>query len=329
MATPKDELTKRINESYEVPNNVVKKVPKPLVSVYVATYQHRDYITDCLEGVLMQKTTFPFELIIGEDFSTDGTRDVVMEYAKKHPELIRVITADRNVGQKANRIRCLMACRAKYVAICDGDDYWTDPLKLQKQVDFLETNPGYSLCFHAYKIKKNGVLLKPLYPRRPRDYSADELVADPGTIRVLTKLLKNIFIGKSIDELSNYYGDSSMTSVLGTYGKAKYLSDIMPSVYVHHPGGVWTTKTPEAKLFGSINAKINMYRYYLSIEDTARATICLRGLHRVLASNRSKIYPGLSRFRISRSGMHIVFAGIWFELYYRPFLLSLNKRPRR
>lgn len=308
---------------------MAKAVPAPLVSVYVATYQHRDYIKDCIEGVLMQKTSFPFEFIIGEDFSTDGTREIVKDYAKRHPSLIRMLTADRNMGQKANRVRCLIACRGKYVALCDGDDYWTDPLKLQKQVDFMKANPDYSLCFHSYRIKKEGVLSKTLYPRKPRDYSADELVAEPGTIRVLTKMVKNIFVGKSIDEISHCYGDSSMTSVLGTYGKAKYLSDIKPSVYVHHPGGIWTSKTRENKLFGSINAKINLYRYYLSIQDNKRAMICLRGLHRVLASNRAEIYSGVKRFSVSRTGIQIGFGGIWIELFYKPLLLSIKKRLKK
>ena len=329
MTLQREEIKNRINDSYEVPNDVTKNVATPVVSVFVPTYQHIDFIGECVEGVLMQQTSFPFEFIIGEDFSTDGTREMVLEYAKKHPGLIRVITADRNVGIKANLTRGLKACRGKYVALCDGDDYWTDPLKLQKQVAFMEANPDYALCFHSHRIKKDGRLLKTLYPKNPRDYSADELIAEPGTIRVLTKLVKNIFAGKSIDEISHYCGDCSMTSKLGSYGKGKYLPGVLPSVYRHHQGGDWTSRQPEDKLFGSVNAKVHMYRHYLSIMDKRRALVCLRALHETLEKKRGEIYPGHKRFRLRRTGIQIVFGGIWFELYFKPFLLSLKTTIKR
>ena len=136
-----EEIGKRVNDSYELENSVLKgSLTKPLVTVRTSTYQHGPYIKQCIEGVLMQKTNFAFEFIIGEDFSTDGTREIVFEYAKKYPDIIRVFTADYNVGSKANGRRCINAARGKYMALCEGDDYWIDPLKLQKQVDFLEKN---------------------------------------------------------------------------------------------------------------------------------------------------------------------------------------------
>src|SRR5690554_4305235 len=102
-----EEIERRIHDSYELPNNVLQAVPHPMVTVRTSTYQHGPYIQDCIEGVLMQKTNFPIEFIIGEDFSTDGTRDIVFEYAKRYPDIIRVITADYNVGSKANGRRCI------------------------------------------------------------------------------------------------------------------------------------------------------------------------------------------------------------------------------
>ena len=108
------EFEKRVRESYELPNNVLRETPEPSVTVRTITYQHALYIRDCIEGVLKQKTTFPVEYIIGEDFSTDGTREIVFEYAKKYPDILRVITADYNVGSKANGQRCRNATRGKY-----------------------------------------------------------------------------------------------------------------------------------------------------------------------------------------------------------------------
>ena len=122
------EIEKRIQDSYELKNNVLKVVPNPLVTVRTSTYQHAPFIKKCIEGVLMQKTDFPIEFIIGEDYSKDGTREIVFEYAKKYPDIIRVFTADYNVGSKANGRRCIKAARGKYMALCEGDDYWTDPL---------------------------------------------------------------------------------------------------------------------------------------------------------------------------------------------------------
>ena len=117
----------------------------PLVSVKMITYNHAPYIAEAIEGVLQQKTDFPFELVIGEDCSTDGTQEIVFDYQKKYPDIIRVITSNKNVGAHKNGIRTEKACRGKYIAFCEGDDYWHHPRKLQKQVDFLERHPEYGL----------------------------------------------------------------------------------------------------------------------------------------------------------------------------------------
>jgi glycosyltransferase involved in cell wall biosynthesis len=125
-------------------------VAELLVSVMMITYNHAPYIAKGIEGVLQQKTNFPFELVIGEDCSTDGTREIVFEYQKKYPDIIRVITSDKNVGMIKNGSRTQKACRGKYVAICEGDDYWHHPCKLQKQVDYMENHPECGLVHSDY-----------------------------------------------------------------------------------------------------------------------------------------------------------------------------------
>ena len=117
----------------------------PVVSVKMITYNHELYIAQAIEGVLTQETDFPIELVIGEDCSTDRTREIVLEYQRKHPEIIRVIISDKNVGMHKNGQRTQKVCRGKYVAFCEGDDYWHHPLKLQKQVDYLEAHPECGL----------------------------------------------------------------------------------------------------------------------------------------------------------------------------------------
>ena len=119
----------------------------PLVSVKMITYNHRPYIARAIEGVVKQETEYPFELIIGEDCSTDGTMKIVLEYQKKYPDIIRVITSDKNVGMKKNSCRTGKACRGKYIAFCEGDDYWHRPDKLQKQVDYLERHLECGMVF--------------------------------------------------------------------------------------------------------------------------------------------------------------------------------------
>ena len=123
----------------------------PLLSVVTIAYNHEAYIQKCIECVLMQKVNFPIEFIIADDCSTDGTLTICKSYAARYPELIRIITSENNVGAVLNEQRAFMAARGKYIATCEGDDYWTDPDKLQKQVDFLESHPDFSVCFHRYR----------------------------------------------------------------------------------------------------------------------------------------------------------------------------------
>jgi len=118
-----------------------------LVSVCVQTYQHFNYIRKCLDGILMQKVNFLFEVLVRDDASTDGTRDIIKEYSKKYPDLIKPLLYKENQFRKGVRPFAdnVKRAKGKYIALCEGDDYWTDPYKLQKQVDFLEANPEYGM----------------------------------------------------------------------------------------------------------------------------------------------------------------------------------------
>ena len=137
----------------EFPNQTPQN---PILTVLVLTYQQSSYIKECLDGILMQKTDFPFEIIIGEDDSKDGTREICREYAEKYPNKIRLFfhAKENNIriNEKSSPIFNLFfstfSARGKYLAICEGDDYWTDSLKLQKQVEFMESNPDFTFSFH-------------------------------------------------------------------------------------------------------------------------------------------------------------------------------------
>lgn len=125
----------------------------PLVSVCMITYNHAPYIAEAIEGVMMQKCDFPFELIIGEDYSTDDTRSIVLSYKEKYPENIRLLLRNTNMGMLQNFKDTLCSATGKYIALCEGDDYWIDSYKLQKQVDILENDDNVMLVHSKVKLR--------------------------------------------------------------------------------------------------------------------------------------------------------------------------------
>lgn len=215
----------------------------PLVSVHIITYNQDRYIAQAIEGALGQQTDFAFEIIIGEDCSTDGTRDIVFEYQKKYPEMIRVITSEHNVGAAANSLRVREACRGKYTAICDGDDYWTDPSKLQKQVAFLEAHPEYSLCCHDVDIVSEGV---PEDEHKYVGFSGNRFSFDDAVRGHFIPTLSVVCRRELLDDLPEWVsecvsGDIPMELLLLDSGPGYYIHEIM-GVKRDNPGGV--TRVP-------------------------------------------------------------------------------------
>lgn len=120
----------------------------PLVSVRIVTYNHEQYIAQAIQSALDQETSFPFEIVIGEDFSTDETRAIVRQFELRNPEIVRVNYHTENRGRRFNFYNTLKDCKGKYIAILDGDDYWTTKDKLQSQIEYMESHPDVALCFH-------------------------------------------------------------------------------------------------------------------------------------------------------------------------------------
>lgn len=214
----------------------------PLLSVCIITYNHREFIEQCLDSVLMQRTSFSFEVVIGEDQSTDGTREVVFQYAEKHPDVIHVVTGETNIGAQPNYVRTIKACRGRYVAMVDGDDYWIDPFKLQKQVDFLEPNPDYAICFHPVKLLiEDETKLTDDHMTREVPETIDIYdLAKSNCIQTSSVAFRNGLIKEFPPE---YYkspvGDYFLHMLNAQFGKIKKLPDCM-SVYRIHKGGVWS-----------------------------------------------------------------------------------------
>ena len=126
--------------------NLDKK--EPLVSIAMLAYNHEKYISQAIDSILMQETNFDYKIIIAEDYSTDRTRQIIRKYQEKYPNKFKLILQNSNAGVNQNNLDLLSNLEGKYIAALEGDDYWTGPLKLQKQVDFLEANPEYGLCCH-------------------------------------------------------------------------------------------------------------------------------------------------------------------------------------
>jgi glycosyltransferase involved in cell wall biosynthesis len=251
---------------------------EPLVSVCTATYQHRDYIEDCIEGILMQETDFPVEIIIGEDESTDGTREICKQYAEEHPDKIRLFLRDRQTScmfdEEGKRIRGFngmwtrKSARGKYIAMCEGDDYWTDPLKLQKQVDFMEGNEDYNLCVGGFKSinvdtgeEKQTIRV---VNKRDRDYGYTFIKNDI-TKGWITKTLTSLFRREAINDMSinhfYYSRDVHLFYHILRGGKGFYFTEVF-GIYRIHSEGIFSLKAKTKKLIDSYYIYKELYKFY-------------------------------------------------------------------
>lgn len=232
-------LLGQFNDSFELTTDVIVK--EPIVSVQTLAYNHENTIAKCLDSILSQKTSFPIEIIIGEDCSTDMTKDIITEYQHKYPEVIRIITAKNNVGMIMNTERCAIACRGKYSAICEGDDYWTDPYKLQKQVDYLENHPNCSLCFHSHSILyDNGTLVDKKPPLLKDSYSTEDILPYDGSFMATNSMLYRTEINQTKPQwvMEAPAGDISLMLYCAFCGNIGYIDENM-SVYRSSSNSAW------------------------------------------------------------------------------------------
>lgn len=221
------------NDEIRMSLNLLNVNP-PIVSVFVMTYNHELFIEQSLEGILMQKTNFDVEIVVGEDCSTDNTRKIVLNYANKYPGKFKLLLHKQNIGALANQNAVFQSCTGKYIAFCEGDDYWTDPLKLQKQVDFLEANEDYGLVHTGCKSIINGVLKPHLEGVKiPSGFVFKELLNSGFYICALTVCVRRALVLKwsdTIDEESIKgkwkMGDYPLWLEGSLQTKFKYIPDI-------------------------------------------------------------------------------------------------------
>ncbi len=226
----------------EIMKNWGASYAKPVVSICCITYNHEKFIAASLDSMLMQETNFPFEIIIHDDCSTDNTATIVREYAEKFPHIISTVLQIENQYSKGFSpfVPIYEKAVGKYVAMLEGDDYWRDDLKLQKQVDFLEKNNDYVLSYsNSIVIDEDNQLVRKIRNPSSKDYTRDQMLCGEVTISTNTVMFRKLDLGLE-KKKSVLGGDIILWHVLGRHGKSKYQEDIIYSAYREHSGGVWS-----------------------------------------------------------------------------------------
>jgi glycosyltransferase involved in cell wall biosynthesis len=267
----------------------------PLVSVCIQTYQHAPYIRECLESVVNQQTGFPFEVIIGEDDSTDGTREICIEFAQRYPDRIKLFLRSEKEkiyvdGEKTGRfnfIENLKAARGKYIATLDGDDYWMSSDKLEKQVHLLETQKDCSLCFHSTLEQAGDHLVTPAKQDEAiQFFSISDIMQITGRLTLHTSNL--MFRRETIREIPQWFYevpflDVPLSIYTGTQGNVGFVPEVY-SVYRVHRKGMWLSAQEPRNYIKQWKLFTIMSRHFTG------------GLQEVLITRRKKVGTDLTRF---------------------------------
>lgn len=278
-------------------------IPKaPLVSVCCCTYNQAHLVKDAINSFMMQKTNFDFEVLIHDDASKDGTVQILKEYQNRFPHIIKLILQKENQFSKAHVYpvyNLYKAAKGKYIAECDGDDYWEDPLKLQKQVDFMEKHPDYALCHHDYMIEQDGVRRKPDPIKPPHDYTEQELIQYDSSgygIGLCSRMFRNYHSPATAKDIEDMCGDYPTIVYLGTQGKAKYLPGIKPSIYRRMNGtNSWCSLPADEMARRTQAMQLNIYEWF-----------CRKGNIAGMEARRPFVFPAETKIRapIHRAPSH-------------------------
>lgn len=280
------------------------------VSVLIVTYNHGKYISQALESALEQRVAFDYEIVVGDDFSTDGTREILVEFQKRHPNRIRLLLHPQNLGLKGkmNFVQTFDACKGEYIALLEGDDYWTSPHKLQRQADFLDQHHECSVCFHSVcVVDSTGELKQSQMPdRTPKAFlSIDDLLVD-NFIPTCSVMFRSHLFGN----FPNWFfqlrqGDWPLHILNAQHGNIGYLDGAM-GAYRVHDGGTWSSSDQ----IGQVESIIKVYRCF----DTHFA----RKYRKTIRALISKRYYELARLHEKRGD---------FETAKQCFLKNLAEKP--
>lgn len=270
----------------------------PKLTVVSISYNQEKYIRQALESFLMQKTNFPIEIIIADDASTDKTQEIIAEYAEKYPEKIKPVFRKKNLGAMENFIETLASVKSEYVIYCEGDDYFTDSLKLQKQVDFLDANPDYSICFHPVRVFfEDGSRADDIFPTK-------EMLLDRTTFELDDLIKQNFMQTNSVmyrwrfneENIKEIFpkdimpGDWFLHLLHSQKGKIKYIDEVMAD-YRRHQEGIWWES--------SINAEKIHLKYGIQELNFHKA------VENLIAENKVIYHKSLIRMAIQFLVMYI------------------------
>ena len=277
-----------------------------LLTVVCLTYNHRNFIAQAIKSFISQKTTFPFGILIADDCSTDGTQEIVRYFKDKYPSQITAIFRERNLGPYDNSVDAYSRVVSDYFIYCDGDDYFLDPLKLQKQVDFLEQNSDYSICFHPVQVHSecNPITIFPNPEQRFNKTTLDlhDLLLE-NFIQTNSCMYRWRFGRK--ERLTDIFpknitpGDYILHLLHAENGKIKFLDETM-SVYRRWSGGIWHGAGVSDEWFAKLGEK--HMRFFMELEKRynvdKKSKIFELAVKTLIALSNKKDYAALKAFRL-------------------------------
>jgi predicted O-linked N-acetylglucosamine transferase (SPINDLY family)/predicted SAM-dependent methyltransferase/GT2 family glycosyltransferase len=233
------------------------------VSISMVTYNHEKFIAQAIDSILMQEVDFEYEIVIGEDCSTDSTRQIVLDYQKRYPDKIRLLLPEVNLGAHTNAINTYKACKGQYIALLEGDDYWLSPDKLRKQVEFLDRNSEFVICFtNSLLFREDNPQQSTLFLSKQAEVSTIENLLVCNFISTPSVMYRNGIVR----DFPAWYteqgmGDWTLYILLAEHGKIGYIDEVM-SAYRIHVGGVWSTKSRNYQLSETIRMLKSVGQYF-------------------------------------------------------------------
>lgn len=276
------------------------------LSVCLITYNHEQFIAQALDSALAQQVSFDYEIVVSDDCSTDRTREILLEYQQRQPDIIRIVSPEKNLGVNRNLAQTLQSCRGEYIALLEGDDFWTSSTKLQEQIDFLESHPECVTCFHAVKVFHEG--------GGPASHVAPSLghkkistIEDLLGVGNFIPTCSVVFRSGLFDEFPPWFytlriADFPLHVLNAQYGKIGYISKVMGAYRVHRGGTFSAANTSlnvqeVVRIYDLLNTELNhkydhtiegIRSYWLAVEyyrngELAKAQAC--------AAKRAAIAP--------------------------------------